>query len=331
MNKVSIRDVEILTLLKESTGFLSGEEISKELQVTRNSVWKHIESLRARGYEIESNKPKGYLLKNINFKPFTGTELSLSLQGIKKAGNFGKNIYFSEEIGSTNAKAFDLAKKGEEEGTIVIANKQTDGKGRLQRKWHSPTGKNLYLSIILKPQIETQKSFFLTYLASISLAEVLMNYTNTSPQIKWPNDILFNGKKISGILTEMKTEGNMLDFLVLGIGVNLNTDIKDLNPEIKDIATSLKILSKKETDRLEFTTKLLQSLKKWYDNFLNFGEEKIIKEYKKYFLSEGKMVSVSETGLQGICMGLSERGAILIRDNNGDTHEVFAGDIITKE
>ena len=262
---------KILEKLKQGEDFISGQEISKEFHITRAAIWKYINILREDGYNIESVPSKGYRLVSLPD--------ILSYEEIKeylKTDFMGRSIYYFNSIDSTNKKAKEIA-LDEKEGTVLIAEEQTAGKGRMGRSWVSPKGKGIWMSLILKPTMEPMKVPKLTLIGAAAVYKALENM-GIKAQIKWPNDVLIDGKKICGILTEMSGELNMVNYVIMGIGINVNLDEGDFPEELKDKATSLKISTGKEISRKELTANILNEFEKLY---LKFKEEDNIEEVLK--------------------------------------------------
>jgi len=243
------RKYYILELLyRNSTRWLSGEEISRELGISRTAVWKYINSLRESGYIIESSSRHGHKLISRG-NTINEFEITRNLQ----TEIFGRReIHIFKETDSSNIQAFSIASNGADEGSIVIAECQTGGKGRLGRKWVSSPGKNLYLSLIIRPDIPTYSAPRLTLVTAVALSETLNSAGAPDHRIKWPNDILFNEKKLSGILTEMKGDCDNIAFIIIGAGVNLNSSTEDYPVELKDSVISLKEITGREIDRIDF-------------------------------------------------------------------------------
>jgi birA, biotin-[acetyl-CoA-carboxylase] ligase region len=235
---------EILRILIENTeDFTSGEKLSSRLGVSRAAIWKYIKALRQEGYEIHSMTNKGYKLV---FSPDILTKEELSPLLHNKL--IGKNIIHFDTIDSTNIKAKELASQNAEDGTIVISEEQTCGKGRLGRSWYSPKSKGIWASIILKPKIDPINASKITLIAAASIVKAF-NEIAIFPKIKWPNDIVLNNKKVCGILTEMSAELNQIHYLVVGIGINVNNSKDDFTEALWSSATSLKIELASEINR----------------------------------------------------------------------------------
>jgi BirA family biotin operon repressor/biotin-[acetyl-CoA-carboxylase] ligase len=248
-----------------------------------------------------------------------------------KTKTFGRVIRFYREVESTNDVAFDLAKEGAAEGTVVIADTQTKGRGRLQRKWISPPGFNLYMSIIFRPSISSKDATILTLVSSIALFETV-NSHGIKSQIKWPNDLLINRRKVAGVLTEMEPDGERVEFVLVGLGVNLNMTrevMNNLMGEVSEIATSVREELGREVDRSEFAANLINLLEKWYDEFNSKGKSNIIGEWKKRWGDLNKRVRVRIDGnvIEGIAYDLDQNGFLLIKKDNGEIERIIAGDV----
>ncbi|NPV03518.1 MAG: biotin--[acetyl-CoA-carboxylase] ligase [Syntrophaceae bacterium] len=240
----------------------------------------------------------------------------------------GRRIEFHEEVGSTNTEAMRLALEGAPEGTVVLADAQSEGRGRLDRTWESPPSGNLYLSVVLRPDIPAARASLIPLTAGVAAADTLSQYCPGRVRLKWPNDVLIGGKKICGILTEMRTRGDRVHFLIVGIGVNLNMRPLDLPRELRETATSLRIETGGEIDRLDFAVRLFESLERWYRVFLGGGGEAIRERWLQCADLVGKRVEVvhGKTTERGTVVGLDPAGALLLEGETG-VQQVLAGDI----
>ena len=312
---------EILSILKsDPNSFTSGEWLCEKLGVSRSAIWKHIEALRALGYEIDAVPHQGYRLSVCPDK-LIPEELRWGL----KSSVIGKKILSYDTVRSTNEVAYDLARKGLEEGTVVVSDGQTHGKGRLGRHWNSPKGKGIYLSIILRPNLPPHGVAGLTLLASLSVARAVKALTSLEPQIRWPNDILIKGKKLSGVLTEMSAEQDRLNFVIVGIGINVNSSEELLPPE----ATSLKLSTGEKYSRVELTQKLFEEFDRIYGDFKKGRTAPWMEECRKLSSILGSRVRVeAPTPKEGYALDLDEEGALVLRLDNGFTERLFAGDVV---
>lgn len=318
-------DEEILQLLRDhSSDFLSGEEISRRLKVSRTAVWKRIQRLRTLGYEIEATTRSGYrLIRSPDL--LTPSEIN----PILKTKWIGKRIHHFETLDSTNSKAYELALKGAEEGEVVIAESQEKGKGRLGRQWFSPPFLNIYVSLILRPKIPPHQASLVTLMAAVATADAIRNFSGILPMIKWPNDVLFRGRKVAGLLNEIHSEVDRIHFVILGIGVNLNMDEKMFSKEIRNIATSLKIETGQTVSRKDFLQSLFLELEKWYAMFSEQGSALILKAWRDRAHIKGKQVKVTSFGetLVGRAIDIDSDGALILETKGGRQNRVVAGDI----
>jgi len=318
-------DEKILNFLKKhNSGFLSGEEISRKLNVSRTAIWKRVKALITKGYEIEASRRLGYrlirspdLLIPMEVKPLLKTKI------------IGRKIHWFRKIDSTNLKAYELALHGAKEGEVVIAEMQEKGKGRLGRKWFSPPHKNIYCSIILRPQISPNKATVLTLVASVATADAIEKFSGLRPEIKWPNDILIRGRKVAGILNEIHSEMDRINFIILGIGLNINMDEDMFPEEIRDIATSLKREKGEEISRKEFLASLLEELEEWYRIFLKEGESPILHAWREKAKIKGKKIKVKSFGevLDGFGVDIDSDGALILKTSDGRRKRIIAGDL----
>jgi BirA family biotin operon repressor/biotin-[acetyl-CoA-carboxylase] ligase len=325
MAKKLMMEEEILRLLREhSSAFLSGEEISRRLKVTRTAVWKRVARLRALGYEIEASTRRGYrliqspdLLSPSEIKPFLTTKW------------MGKTIHYFPSIDSTNSKAYQLALEGAEEGEVVIAESQEEGRGRLGRHWFSPPFLNLYLSAILRPQIPPHQASLITLMAAVATADAIQKYSGLLPLIKWPNDILLGNRKVAGLLNEIHSEMDRIHFVILGIGVNLNMNGKMFSKEVRAVATSLKREMGETISRKVFLCSLLEELERWYVIFLKEGGAPVLEAWREKAKIEGKRVKVASFGetLSGVAVDVDSDGVLILKTEKGEQKRIVAGDV----
>lgn len=313
----------ILELLRRQEGFLSGEDIGRELSITRAAVWKGIKKLREEGYEIEAVTNRGYRLTN----PETMYNKRELEQGLKTK-TMGQTIYFYEETDTTNNRARELALEGAPEGTLVVAEKQTAGRGRRGKVWESPLGTGIWMSLVLRPQIMPAEASVLTLLCGLATAEAIEAKTGLSAGIKWPNDILINGKKAVGILTEMDCEMSEVHFVIPGIGINVNT--ASFPPEIAEIATSLYLECGKTVSRRRLVHKVLERLEEHYETFLRTGSfDAMLEDYRKHCITLGKEVHVlGREPFFAEALDITPEGELLVRRaDNGKEEVVFSGEV----
>lgn len=316
-------EVEIIRKLMDG-GYVSGQTLSGALGVSRTAVWKHIEALRKSGFSIEASPRKGYRLE-IGEYPYNGVGISSAL----KTEFIGRKLFFYDEIDSTNVAAFEFGRSGEEEGAAVVADSQVSGKGRVGRQWRSPPGVNLYTSVVLRPTIMPKDAHMLTFLSAVAVAGTVDGFIKTRPVVKWPNDILVNGKKVAGILMEMDAESDRVNFIIAGVGVNINSTPSLWTGELEGKATSVMEVAGAEVSRVEFISALYSNLEKWYKAALEEGFTRVLDSWKGYFASEGKPVRVSSFGrtIEGLCMGIDRDGALLVKGHAGKIERVISGDV----
>lgn len=313
---------EVLGYLKEQADYVSGEQISKNLGVTRASIWKIINKLKEEGYTIESSTKKGYKL--IETPNIITKEEVLSVMTTQ---SLGRDIRYFNEIDSTNEEAKRLARLGELEGVTVIADKQTAGKGRLGRVWDSPSGTNIFMSILLRPQIKPDKASQVTLIVGLAMCEVIREVTNLEAQIKWPNDIVVNGKKVCGILTEMSAEIDAINYIVVGIGVNVNhTDFPGNLP----YATSLKIEGQREYQRRDIIKAFFEKFEPYYMAYKKSPTlEMILPTYKRYCITLADKVKIIDSIKEYIAtpLDVTSDGSLVIRTEDGEEKTICSGEV----
>jgi len=315
----------MLELFRDRKGrILSGEEVGSVLKVSRTAVWKHIKNLVAQGYLIESVPSRGYRFLAAP-DVLTPLELSSRLQ----TKRIGCQITCVQETESTNLLAFRLAENSAPEGTVVIAEAQTAGKGRLGRHWESPPGVNLYCSVILRPPMSPVRAPQLTFVSAVAVARAIEQITKLQPTIKWPNDILLNGQKVAGLLNEMSAETDTIHCVVLGIGVNINMRREQFPPDLRQPATSLFLENGACVNRVDVTRALLTALDLIYDDYLRHGFSVIREEWLSRSTVQGRRVRVSsghgET--EGVVIGVDHDGALLLARGDNAPERVLAGDV----
>lgn len=316
----------ILRLFREAGNrFVSGAMISRELRVSRTAVWKHINALRDAGYRIEAIPSRGYHL--------ISTPDILSEDEIReklRAKTIGCRLACLSETASTNADAFRLAESGAEEGTVVIADAQSGGKGRMGRVWSSPPGVNLYCSVVLRPAVKPYQAPQLTFLSAVAVARAIELTTTLKPEIKWPNDVLIAGRKIAGLLNEMSSETDGINFVILGIGVNLNMTVAQLPDDLRTPATSLLQEQRRPVCRALFAATMLNELDRLYHDFLLQGFDPVRDEWQQRCNANGREVSVSDGGaelLRGMFRGIDSDGAMLVGLPDGAVERILSGDV----
>jgi len=320
MSKNSSR---ILEILRNSGNYISGEEISSKLGISRSAVWKSISKLRDIGYIIDAASNRGYRLSE-------GIDLPISdeIHRYLDTEYFGSEIVYMKKVDSTNDLALTLARQSAAHGTVVTADQQTRGRGRKGREWISPQGVNLYLSIILKPEVSPAEASQIPVLSVVASIRALKRIVPDLPfMIKWPNDIYCRGRKISGTLCEMKAEIDSVNYVVVGTGININ--MKQSRDSIRDTATSLLIETGNKYSRVKITVFLLEEFEKIYRKWLSEGNlEFIIEEWNRFSLLKGLEVDVRTPTriITGKAIGIAFNGALKLELPDGSVRMVYAGD-----
>ncbi|WP_280768196.1 biotin--[acetyl-CoA-carboxylase] ligase [Salipaludibacillus daqingensis] len=314
---------KVLTLLRENEKtFLSGEKISQELNCSRTAVWKHIDALRKEGFDIIATQNKGYQLKK------SGTLLSEhDLVSRLKGNTLIDKVVFHSSVSSTQTIAHQLVNEGASEGTVVVADEQTEGRGRLGRVWDSHKQSGIWMSLVLKPNIDFRQAPQLTLVAAVALTRALRDKTNLNVEIKWPNDLLIHGKKIAGILTEMQADPDRIQSVIIGMGINVNH--QEFPEEVSSIATSLKLETGEGFDRAEMIAEILKEFSWLYETYLTEGFSLIKPLWEAHSLSIGKKIIArrANDSITGEAIGINDEGVLLLKDAKGQTHHIYSADI----
>lgn len=313
----------ILKILRQHDDYISGEEISKILGVTRTTVWKAIQQLKEQGYEIDSITRRGYKLCEA---PDVVT--AEEIKSVLKNNKFDYKIYGYEEVTSTNQLAKSKANEGVQEGAVFIAEKQTAGRGRLGKTWESPYGSGIWMSIILRPDISPQDVSGLTLVTGLAICKAIREVTGLPAYIKWPNDIIINGKKVSGILTEMSAEVQRINYVVVGIGINVN--IASFSKEIEPIATSLKLEGKQRYNRKDIIVSLLTIFEEYYNLYIrDCSLIAIIDEYKELCITLQNDVKIIEREGSYLAtpIDIDKTGALIVENKIGERKIITSGEV----
>jgi len=314
----------VLAFLAEAGDeFVSGEAISDKLGLSRAAVWKHVNALRSQGYRIEAVPARGYRLLEI---PDRLGELEV--RPLLNTHDVGQALHWYEEVGSTNDVAKELADEGALHGEVVIAERQSAGRGRRGRSWSSPPRKNLYLSVVLRPDLPPARAPEVTLLAAVAVCQAVRRAGVASAAIKWPNDVLASGRKLAGVLTEMAAEVERVQWLVVGIGVNVNAAADDFPDELRELATSLLIERGDPVPRALFAAALLTALEEWLDRHAAEGFAPVRAAWREMSDTLGRevRVRVGSADLVGLAEDVDETGALLVRTASG-LERVVAGDV----
>lgn len=320
---------ELLKRLFEAQGNpISGQEFADEFGLSRTAIWKYIREFEEEGYEIASIRKKGYVL--------IASPDRVNAANIKKylqTAAYGRNIDYHISCGSTQKIAHDAAQAGAPDGTLVVSEEQTAGKGRLSRPWNSAAQKGIWMSLIVRPSLMPQQAPQMTLVAAVAIVRAIENVANIEATIKWPNDILINSRKMTGILTELQSEPDRVKAIILGIGMNVNQDEDDFPLELKEIATSLKIAGGKHIDRAKLIAEILSYIElytKMYEKH-GFGPIKLLWEgYSNIAGKRIRAVMLNET-VEGTALGISEEGLLELRLDDGSVRGIYSADIVIKD
>lgn len=305
-------------------GFVSGQKLSEYIGCSRTAVWKHIEELRKDGYELEAVRRLGY---RITKKPnkISGNEIKIGL----KTNKMGHYVHFEETVTSTQKIAQTLANEGAVEGTIVVAEQQTEGRGRMARQWYSPSGTGIWMSLIIRPNLPVQATPQLTLLTAVAIVQAIKEITPLEPDIKWPNDILINGKKLVGILTELQAEADQVHSIIIGIGINVNHVLTDFPEELHPIATSIHLETDEQWDRAQLIQEILLKFEALYSIYLAQGFRPIKLLWEGYAISLHKPIRARTINgsVEGNAIGIDDSGVLLIETSDGSIKQIYSADI----
>jgi BirA family transcriptional regulator, biotin operon repressor / biotin---[acetyl-CoA-carboxylase] ligase len=315
----------LLALLRAAGGRpLSGPDLAAALGVSRAAVWKQIERLVEAGYRIDRQRVHGYRLEDVPDRLYAA-----EIESRLETRRIGRSLRCFETIDSTNSFAMELGRAGEPEGTVVLAEEQTRGRGRLGRSFFSPKGRSLYASMLLRPGIPPSAAPQLTLVAGLAVAETVERHSGLRPGLKWPNDVWLAGRKVAGILTEMEAESDRVLFVVCGPGVNLNVPEDAFPEEIRGIATSILAATGRRVDRPAFAADLFLAFERAYDAFLRDGFAALRERWDAYAMLTGREVRVEGSGAasEGVVVGIDEDGALRLRTARGVEARVISGDV----
>ena len=300
---------EILRLLRSADGYISGQELCNRFGVSRTAVWKAINQLKEAGYEIEAQQNKGYRLMAA---PDLMTEAEI--KSLMHTEWVAREVLYFDTIDSTNTKAQELAEKGYPSGTLVVADKQESGKGRRGRSWVSPSGTGIFMTLMIKPDINPNNASMLTLVAALAVAKAITSVTGEEAMIKWPNDIVVNGKKVCGILTEMNAQFDYINHIVVGIGINVHNE--SFPEEISQMASSLMIeAGGKRFHRAQIIAETMSYFEQYYDTFLKTQDlSALVREYDKLLVNRNKSVRVLDPKepFDGKAMGITPKGELIV-------------------
>lgn len=300
---------ELLRLLRSADGYISGQELCNRFGVSRTAVWKAINQLKEAGYEIEAQQNKGYKLMAA---PDLMTEAEI--KSLMHTEWVAKEVLYFDTIDSTNTKAQELAEKGYPSGTLVVADKQESGKGRRGRSWVSPSGTGIFMTLMIKPDINPNNASMLTLVAALAVAKAITSVTGEEALIKWPNDIVVNSKKVCGILTEMNAQFDYINHIVVGIGINVHNE--SFPEEISQMASSLMIeAGGKRFHRAQIIAETMSYFEQYYDTFLKTQDlSALVREYDELLVNRNKSVRVLDPKepFDGKAMGITPKGELIV-------------------
>lgn len=315
---------KILQILRNTDGYVSGQQLCDELGVSRTAVWKVINQLKEEGYEIEAVRNRGYRILEAA-DVLNGSEIKSRLHTQK----IGSQVYYQPEIDSTNSWLKRLAEEDAPDGSVAIADMQSRGKGRRGRVWVTPFGTSIPFSILLRPDIRPERASMLTLVMGLCVAQAIHELYGLETGIKWPNDVVVHGKKICGILTEMTMQADYIDSVIIGVGINAN--MQEFPSELEDKATSLRKELGHPVKRADIVVKILEIFEQKYHIFLQTQDlEGLINDYHGYLLNKDREVRVLQPGDEhtGVARGIDALGNLIVeRSDNGQTEKVFAGEV----
>lgn len=299
---------EILEALRETDGYVSGQDLCNKFGVSRTAVWKAIKQLKEAGYEIEAVPNKGY---HIVSAPDLMNKVEL--ESIRNTTWAGQEIYYYDVTDSTNIRAKELAEEGHPSGTLVVADRQEAGRGRRGRSWDSPSGTGIFMTLLLKPEMNPNHASMLTLVAAMAVARAISKCADTEAFIKWPNDIVIGGKKICGILTEMSAQFDFINHIVIGIGINVHNE--HFPEEIAETAGSILLQTGKRIRRAELIEQILEQFEHYYAIFMETEDlSGLVKEYNSILVNMNKSVRVLDPKepFEGKAMGITKKGELIV-------------------
>ena len=314
---------KILKILRNTDGYLSGQELCEQLGISRTAVWKYMKQLKEEGYEIQSVQNKGYCLMEV---PDVLGESEIKSR--METQWVGQRVYFYEKIDSTNTQAKRLAEEDAPSGTLVVSDCQVKGKGRRGRVWTSPKGEAIYMTILLRPQIRPDRASMVTLVMGLSVVQAIRNVLGLETSIKWPNDVVLNRKKLVGTLTEMSAQMDYIEYLVIGTGINAN--MTAFSEELKDKATSLRMEMGRPVNRAALIAESMKYFEKNYEIFEKTQDlSGLMEDYQAVLANLNQPVRVLEPGHEysGIARGINEKGELLVEREDGTVTAVYSGEV----
>lgn len=321
---MTIKEKILSRLLDVKGEPISGQKLADELHISRTMIWKHLKSLEDEGYIIEAVKKKGYMLKSIP-DIVSKERITPYLETLQ----LGNNILYFPICDSTQNIAGEKARNGAPHGTVVITEAQTAGRGRLERSWDSSANKGIWMSVIIRPEISPHLAPQFTLVSAVAITKAIEDVTGVVPTIKWPNDLLVNEKKVTGILTELQADMDRVHSIIIGIGVNVNQELESFEESIQSIATSLKLETGIEINRAELVAKILFYLEKYTTIYVEsgFGPIKILWESYSCTIGNRVRANLLRETLEGIAIGITNDGVLQLQLDDGEIRGIYSADI----
>lgn len=321
----SIKDKILKSLLEADGEAVSGQDLADALGVSRTAIWKHMQTLQEEGYTFETIKKKGYVLTGVP-NSLSPTQIELFLQ----TEHFGREIHYYDVVDSTQIIAHKLAQEGAPHGTVVIGEEQTAGRGRMARPWESAHGTGIWMTVIVRPDVTPQQASSYTLVVAVAITMAIKTlYKDIEPAIKLLNDLLVNGKKCTGILTEMQAEADCVQALLVGIGINANQVVADFSPDIADIATSLRLEAGEEINRATLVASILHYLEQFTALYVKEGFASIKALWEQLSCTIGRCIEVTtiRERFEGVASGITDDGVLQLTQDDGTVRTIYAGDI----
>lgn len=325
MKMSSTKDDIIKALLLANGEAVSGQQLADQLGMSRTAIWKHMQALQEEGYKFETVKKKGYVLKSMPNLLTAG-----EIQSFLQTERFGQQIHVFDVVDSTQIIAHEKARNGAKDGTVILAEEQTLGRGRMTRPWESTKNKGVWMTVIIRPDIPPQMASQFTLVAAVAVTKAIKEMSEKlQPEIKWPNDILIRGKKCTGILTEMQSEPDCVQALLVGIGINVNHIEEDFSADIQHIATSLAIEAGEPISRARLIANILHYLEQYSDLYVTQGFAPIKEMWEQSSCTIGKKVEVTTLRevFTGVAIGINEDGVLQVKLATGEVRPIYSGDI----
>ena len=319
------KDLLLKRFLQANGEPISGQALAEELNISRTAVWKHMQKLQSQGYEIETVKKKGYRLVT-NLDQLDAAHVNVHLQ----TKRFGRQFLHFDEVTTTQAIAHEQIRTGAPDGTVIVAESQTAGKGRMLREWDSARGKGIWMTVIMRPEVPPHQAPQFTLVAAVAVVNAMKAlYPQIDASIKWPNDILIGGRKCTGILTEMVAEADRVNAILVGIGINVNQKLDDFPQSLANIATSMAAVLEEQVDRAQLLAMVLYYLEHYADLYVKhgFGRIKTLWEEASATIGSNVRATTLREVIEGEAIAITEHGVLEIRTASGEIKQVYSADI----